>query len=98
HNDGALYKTTNGTQSTPTWTRVDENPPGLPNRWISRVVIDRNNHNRVYVSFMGWANDNVWRSIDGGSTWQPINGSGVFSLPPAPVGALAQHRTKPNWL
>ncbi|MFY9233719.1 MAG: hypothetical protein WAO58_04580 [Fimbriimonadaceae bacterium] len=98
HNDGRIYKTTNGTLTTPTWQRMDDNPTPLPNRWISRIVIDRNNHNRVYVSFMGWAPDNVWRTTDGGNNWEPINGSGVFSLPPAPVGALAVHRTKPGWL
>jgi photosystem II stability/assembly factor-like uncharacterized protein len=98
HNNGSLYKTVNGTLTTPTWTKMDTNAPGLPDRWISRIVIDRNNTNHVYVSFMGWESNNVWRTVDGGSTWQQITGTGVFSIPPVPVGAFAIHRTKPGWL
>lgn len=98
HNDGHLYKTSNGTAVTPTWTRVDETSPFLPNRWISSIVIDPTNVNHVYVSFMGWASNNVWETSDAGATWRPINGSGTFSLPPAPVSAIAVHRTKPGWL
>lgn len=95
HNNGQVWMTTNGTAVTPNWTRVDENGVGLPDRWISRIVIDRNNHNRVYVSVMGWATDNVWRTEDGGQTWTLIVGSGATQLPAAPVSALAQHHTQP---
>lgn len=98
HNNGSLYKTTNGLASTPTWTKMDNNPPVLPDRWISRIVIDRNDHNRTYVSFLGWATNNVWRTTDGGATWQQVTGSGAFSLPPAPVASFAAHRAKPGWL
>jgi hypothetical protein len=98
YNNGQVWKTTNGTAATPTWTRIDENPGPLPNRYCSRIVVDRNNLNRVYVSFMGFAGDNVWRSVDGGNTWQDITGTGSFQLPDVPVGALAIHRTKPGWL
>jgi hypothetical protein len=98
HNNGSLYKTVNGTTTTPTWTKMDLNPTALPDRWISRIVIDRTNHNRVYVSFLGWASNNVYRTVDGGATWQQLTGAGTFSLPPAPVGAFAMHRTKPGWL
>lgn len=33
HNNGWVYKTTNGTVTNPTWTRVDSNGP-LPGRWV----------------------------------------------------------------
>lgn len=98
HNNGSLYKTTNGTAATPTWTKMDANNPALPDRWISRIVIDRNNHNRVYVSFLGWEQDNVYLTEDGGTNWTSITGSGSSALPAAPVGAFAVHRTKPGWL
>jgi hypothetical protein len=61
-------------------------------------VIDKNNHQNVYVSFMGWTADNVWKSSDGGTTWQDITGTGAFKIPSAPVGGFAVHRTKPGWL
>lgn len=95
HNDGHLYRTANGTAATPTWIRVDRNGVGLPQRWISRIVIDRNDPNRVTVSLMGWEPDNVWRTTDAGASWAPVTGSGAFALPSVPVSALAQHRTKP---
>ena len=97
HNDGHLYRTTNGTATTPSWTRVDGNGVGLPDRWISRIVIDRVNANRVTVGFLGWEADNIWRTTDAGMTWTPVTGSGNFALPSVPVGALAQHRTRPGF-
>lgn len=97
HNDGHLYKTSNGTAGTPAWTRVDRNGVGLPERWISRIVIDRADSDRVTVSVMGWEADNLWRTDDGGATWTPVVGSGTFALPSVPVSALAQNRTKPQF-
>jgi hypothetical protein len=97
HNNGQIFKTTNGTAATPTWTRVDTNG-ALPDRWVSRIVIDRSNHNRVYVSFMGWAGDNVWKTEDAGATWTQITGSGARQIPMAPVSALALDPLKPGRL
>lgn len=98
HNNGNLYRTSNATASTPTWTRVDTNGVGLPDRWISSIVIDRNNTNLVYVTFMGWEPDNIWRTTDNGATWAPITGTAPFAIPETPVVWLAKHRTKAGWL
>ncbi len=98
HNNGQLYVSTNGTNATPTWTQVDENGVGLPDRWISTVVIDRNNHNHVYVALMGWEDDNLWETTDGGNTWADISGTGMTSIPNAPISAFALHRTQPGLL
>ncbi|MCW5937362.1 MAG: hypothetical protein KIT11_08660 [Fimbriimonadaceae bacterium] len=88
HNNGQLYKTTNGTQTSPTWTRMDTNGT-LPGRWVGRIVIDPNDVNRVYVAYMGWEADNVWKTLDGGQTWTPAVGTGARRLPSAPVSAFA---------
>ncbi|MGI9014841.1 MAG: WD40/YVTN/BNR-like repeat-containing protein [Phycisphaerales bacterium] len=98
HNNGEIWFTTNGTDTTPTWTRVDDNGSGLPDRWPSTIAIDRTNHNRIFVAFMEYADDNLWLSEDGGTTWQNVTGSGTFALPPAPVAAIAIHRTRPQVL
>lgn len=98
HNNGSLYYTTDGTSAAPTWTRVDENGAGLPDRWISTVVIDPSDHNHVYVAFMGWESGNIWETSDGGATWTDVTGVGVGTIPDAPVSALALHRTQPGWL
>lgn len=98
HNNGQVWRSTNATAGTPDWTRVNENGAGLPDRWISRIVIDRFDHDRVFVSFMGWESDNIWRTTDAGQTWTDITGSGPTGLPDVPVGALAQHRVVRQWL
>ncbi len=96
HNNGQLWKTTNGTAGTPSWTRVDGGV--TPGRWVGRIVIDPNDTNRVYVAFMGWEGDNVWRTTDGGATWQQATGVGARKLPAAPVSALAVDPARPGRL
>jgi photosystem II stability/assembly factor-like uncharacterized protein len=98
YNNGEVWKTLNGTNSKPDWTQVDGAGGNLPDRWISRIVIDPANHDRVYASVMGWEPDNVWRTEDGGDTWTDITGGGPARLPSAPVSAIALHRTQPGWL
>lgn len=94
HNNGQLYKTTNGTATNPTWTRMDIGTP-LPDRWVSRIVVSPFNANKVYVSFMGWTGANVWVTTDGGATWSDL---ATGRLPDAPVSAFAVHKTMPGWL
>lgn len=98
HNNGEVWKTVNGTAVTPTWTRVDTGTPGLPDRWVSRIAIDRNDHDRVYVSFMGYTADNLWRTSNGGQTWVSITGSGPLAFPAVPACCITLHRNLPGWL
>ncbi|MCB9917389.1 MAG: hypothetical protein H6832_03205 [Planctomycetes bacterium] len=94
HNNGQLYKSTNATSASPTWTRMDRAP--MPARWVGRIAIDEKDPNRVYVAFMGYHGDNVWRTEDGGASWMLITGSGSSALPSAPVTSLALHRDIPG--
>ena len=97
HNNGNLYRTTNGTSAAPAWQRFDASSP-LPDRWISRIAIDPRNTNRVYVCFMGYSPDNLWLTEDAGLTWRPIDGAGATGLPDAPVNCIALHPQIPGWL
>ncbi len=94
HNNGHVYMTTNGTATSPTWTRVDTTGP-LPGRWVSRIVVDPLNANHVYVAFMGWHDDSIWETTNAGLSWTDI-ASG--KLIPASVNVLALHPTQPGWL
>jgi hypothetical protein len=99
YNNGQVWKTTNGTAGTPAWTRLDDNGLfPLPDRWISTIAIDPADHNVVYVAVMGWASNNLWKTIDGGQTWGDVSGQGVLGLAPAPASALAVDWSQPGRL
>ncbi|MGE0144187.1 MAG: hypothetical protein AB7I19_10840 [Planctomycetota bacterium] len=93
HNDGRLYRSTNATVSSPSWVAIDDNGASnpLPDRVVTRLVFDPSDAQRVYACFGGFSTDNLWRSTDGGVTWQPITGSGALRLPTAPVYCVAVH-------
>ena len=100
HNDGDVYFTTNGTAITPTWTRVDTTTPALPNRYVSRITIDPNDPNKVYVTFGGFSEDNIYRTTDSGQTWTDITGdsSAPTGLPAVPVHDLDINPGRSDWL
>ncbi|HCY76757.1 MAG TPA: hypothetical protein DHV28_12625 [Ignavibacteriales bacterium] len=62
---------------------------GLPERWVSRIVVDPANENIVYATFNGlrWRDPqpHVFRSTNKGADWADISGN----LPDAPVNAFA---------
>jgi len=95
---GRLFRTRDGLASAPTWEVIDDNaaPDPLPARRITGVVVDALDTNRVLVALGGFTADNVWRTEDGGATWQPAGGRGGDSLPTAPVWSLAQHPERPE--
>lgn len=82
HQNGEVYKTTNGTAASPTWTRVD--PVTLPDRYLTRIAIHPTNPNTVYLTFGGFSPDNVWVTTNGGTSWSDVSGN----LPDAPVRTM----------
>ena len=82
--DGLLWKTTNVTAATPTWTKIESPQPG----WITRVAIDPADENVAYATFSGYRDGDdtarVMKTSDGGATWTNISGD----LPAAPVNDI----------
>jgi hypothetical protein len=99
-NDGVVARTANGTAATPDWTAVDDNGAAnpLPDRYVTRIVIDPADRDVAYVSLGGFSPDNLQKSIDGGASWTDITGAGPTGLPDVPIRGVARHPTQPNWL
>lgn len=98
HNDGEVYRTHDGTAALPSWTLIDGAGGQLPDRWINSIAIDPTDHDRVVLSFMGYAADNVWETLDDGATWHPITGAGAGALPALPVSWVVMHPAMPEVL
>lgn len=86
HANGSLFRTGNGTESSPAWQQIS---PGssLPLRYCTRITIDPNQKQVVYVAFGGYARGNLWVTRDGGGTWNDLSAT----LPTAPVRAVTLH-------
>lgn len=99
-NNGAVSRTTNGTAANPVWITVDNNgsPNPLPDRYVTRILIDPQNSNLIYIAFGGFSGDNLWRSLNGGTSWTDITGIGASGLPDAPIYGIARHPDDPNYL
>ncbi|HEX6873312.1 MAG TPA: glycosyl hydrolase, partial [Micromonosporaceae bacterium] len=80
--DGRVWITRNTGGS---WTEITA---GLPTRWITRIAVDPGNADLAYVTVSGFRNGDVaahvFRTSNGGSTWQDISGN----LPDAPVSDI----------
>lgn len=63
---------------------------GLPARFITRITVDPTDANLAYVTVSGYRSGSdlahVFRTTNGGTTWQDISGN----LPDAPVNDLVQ--------
>ena len=68
------------------WTEISV---GLPERWVTRVIVDPKDENIIYVTFSGlkWFDPqpHVYRSTNKGAEWTDISSN----LPDAPVNAFA---------
>lgn len=99
-NNGEVYRTTNGTNNTPTWLTVDDNTGAnpFPNRFVTRIYIDPANEQTVFVSLGGWAQDNLWKTTNSGATWTALGATGPRKLPQIPIYSIARHPQRPEYL
>jgi hypothetical protein len=84
-NSGRVYKSTDATAVSPTFTTLSGFPTG---RYIGRIAISNTDANKVYVGFGSFNSGSVYKSLDGGSTWNNASGSGATGLPASPIHGL----------
>lgn len=95
YNNGHVAKTTNTGAS---WTRVDNNGVGLPNRYVTDIAINPNNSSQVFVTFGGYNDDNVWYTPNAGTTWENRSGTAPNDLPALQVNTVRYHPSNSNWV
>lgn len=54
---------------------------GLPDRWPTSVVIHPSDQNIVYLTFSGFGTSHVFRSSNGGDTWEDIDQNQLPDVP-----------------
>ncbi len=84
--DGNVWITIDGGG---TWDKISDT---LPNRWITKVLTDRDNENTLYVTFSGYRfgedNGHIYKSTDRGVTWSDIG----TSLPDIPISDVVKDK------
>lgn len=91
-----LFGTTTGTihrgdtldlpASTTVW------PSAAPrNGWVSSISFDPASSQIAYATYAGFGGVHVWKSIDGGASWSPLDGTGEGALPDLPAHAIASY-------
>lgn len=95
YEDGTVARTTNSGAS---WTNVDGGPPGLPDRWVMDIAVSPHFADEAVVTFAGYAADNVWVTVDGGSTWILRTGAAPDTLPALQVNTVTYHPTNVDWI
>lgn len=80
--DGRVYLTRLGrTASSSTrweWSRPREG-------WVTSVAFDPNDRDTLYATYGWFGGPHVYKSTDGGRTWQASAGTGAAALPDVPV-------------
>ena len=89
HVNGMLFRTADGTATTPAWSRVGVTGPSplRPRRYLTDITVDPGDPDTVYVAFGGFESDNLWVTRDGGARWTQL----AETLPDVPVRAVAIH-------
>lgn len=82
--DGNVWITQNGGSN---WTKISDD---LPNRWVTKVLTDREDVNTIYVTFSGYRygedTGHVYKSTDNGTSWTDIS----TSLPDVPINSVVK--------
>ena len=94
-NDGFIHRQDQARTSTgdSVWPSV------LPRAgFVTWLAFDPADASIAYAAYAEFGGQHVWKSADGGRTWEPIDGIGQASLPDIPVHAIAIDPNHPEHL
>ena len=94
--NGRMFKSTNATATLPSWTEVSA---GLPrNAFISSVAVSPATQSTAYCTFSTFGVPHVFRTTDGGVSWQSIDGIAQSGIPDIPAHWVEARPCDPNTL
>jgi len=82
---GRIYRLDQATTSTAE-TPLEATRPR--NGFVSWIAFDPNDDSVVYATYSSFGGKHVWRSVDGGRSWQSADGVGGAALPDLPVHSI----------
>jgi len=93
--EGFIMRTDAGLTSTGT-TRWRRN---LPQKgYVSSVAVDPTDGNVAYATYSTFGVVHVWKSVNAGTNWTPLDGTGDGSLPDVPVHSVVVDPAHPSHL
>jgi photosystem II stability/assembly factor-like uncharacterized protein len=66
--------------------------------WVTAVAFEPRASDTLYATYGNFGGAHVYRSIDGGASWHPLDGTGDARLPDIPVHAIAIDPEDPSRL
>jgi hypothetical protein len=85
-NRGHVLRTVNGLANPASATAFDASRPR--EGWVTSMAFDPNDANTFYATYGNFGGGHVFRTTDGGVSWQGIDGVGPGALPDVPVHSL----------
>ena len=82
---GDLVRTSNATDAPGSVQFASTRPR---DGWVTSVAFDPRADGVVYATYGNFGGAHVWRSLDGGVSWQSLDGAGATGLPDIPVHSL----------
>ena len=83
---GDIVRTQNGSDATPANVQFNSSRPR--DGWVTSIAFEARADNVVYATYGNFGGAHVFRSTDGGVTWQSIDGTGAAALPDIPVHSI----------
>lgn len=94
-NQAGIYRSSAALASTQATVWASASPRS---GWVSRLAFDPLDSNVAYATYSTFGGVRVWKSVDAGASWQPLDGDGEGRLPDVPVHAIAINPRNPREL